>query len=81
MRSGYHDGAFTVAGMFEFEFVTGYCSVFKPPLLELNQFELRYVVNEIGEAICKILILCPDGYLLCITSSAKSTKSNLVSKD
>lgn len=58
-----HDAAFTVAGMFEFEFVTGYCSVFKPPLLELNQFDLGYVVNEIGEAKCKILILYPDGYL------------------
>lgn len=75
-----HDAAFTVAGMFEFEFVTGYCSVFKPPLLELNQFDLGYVVNEIGEAKCKILILYPDGYLFCITSSAKNTKSNPVSK-
>ena len=67
--------------MFELEFVTGYCSVFKPSLLELNQFELDYVVNEIREAKCQILILYPDGYLFCITSSAKSTKSSAVSKD
>ena len=70
-----HDGAFIVAGMFEFEFVIGDCSVFKPLLLELNQFELGYIVNEIGDAKCKILILYPDGYLFCITSSAKCTSS------
>jgi hypothetical protein len=76
-----HDGAFTIAGMFEFEFVIGYCSVFKPPLLELNQFELGYVVNEIGDAKCKILIVYLDRYIFCVISSAKSTKSNPVSKD
>ena len=48
-----------MARMFELEFVTGYCSVFKPFPLELNHFELCYVVNEIGEAKYQILILYP----------------------